>query len=329
MTKYNWGLIGIGTIAHEMADALNAVNGEVYAAANPHEDKLAAFAKAKNVQHAYTDVNAMINDPNVDVIYVATPHTFHYDYIKKALNAGKHVFAEKAITVNAAQFEEVAQLAKDKGLILTEGFTLYHMPIYQKVQDLIAGGQLGDIHLVQVNFGSLKDYDPTNRFFNKDLAGGALLDIGGYATAFARTFLDKQPNVALTTVKFFETGVDEQSGIILKNDQEQMAVMALSLRAKQPKRGVISGTKGYVEIDNYPRATEAKITYTPDAHATTTEIISAGSEELALNYEVADMQRYIDQGHDDGQLALSGAVSHILDGVRNQWGMRFPEDTTN
>ena len=266
MTKYNWGIIGTGWIAHEMADALQTVKGEVYAAANPNEISLKKFAAEKNIKHLFTNPDEMIQDPNIDIIYIATPHTFHYDYIKKALKAGKHVFCEKAITVNADQFDEVEKLAKDKHLILSEGFTLYHMPIYQKVKKLIRDGKLGQIKLVQVNFGSLKDYDPNNRFFNKDLAGGALLDIGGYATAFARMFLSKQPESILTTVKFFETGVNEQSGIILKNTKDEMAVMALSMRAKQPKRGVISGTKGYIEISNYPRATEAQITYTASAH---------------------------------------------------------------
>lgn len=156
MTKYNWGIIGNGWIAHDMADALNAVNGEIYAVSGVNENALREFAKEKHVQHVYTDPDKMIADPNIDIVYIATPHTFHYEYIKKALNAGK----------------------------------------------------LGQIKMIQVNFGSLKDYDPKNRFFNKDLAGGASLDIGGYATAFARTFLDESPESILTTVKFFEIGVD-------------------------------------------------------------------------------------------------------------------------
>ena len=324
MATYNWGMIGTGVIANEMADALNRVNGSVYAVTALNQDKLRAFAAAKHVTKTYATAAELIADPKVDVVYIATPHTYHYAYIKRALNAGKHVFAEKAITVNAKQFDEVQQLAKDKGLILTEGLTLMHMPIYDQVKQLIAAGKLGDINMVQVNFGSLKDYDPKNRFFNKALAGGALLDIGGYATAFARTFLDEQPNVTLTTAKFFETGVDEQSGIILKNPRQQMAVMALSLRAKQPKRGVVSGTKGYVEINNYPRATEATVTYTADAHTTTTQTLTAGDSTQALDYEVRDMQRYIAAGHDDGQLAMSHDVSHIMDNVRNAWGMKFP-----
>ncbi|MFT8956033.1 Gfo/Idh/MocA family protein [Liquorilactobacillus satsumensis] len=326
MRKYNWGMIGTGWIAHEMADALNTVNGEIYAVADINQEKLAEFASSKHIQKQYTDATALINDPQVDIIYIATPHTYHYEYIKKALNAGKHVFCEKAITVNARQFDEVQQLAAEKGLILTEGFTLYHMPLFTKIKKLIKAGKIGETKLVQVNFGSLKDYDPSNRFFNKDLAGGALLDIGGYATAFARTFLSSQPNVSLTTVKFFETGVDEQSGIILKNSQEQLVVMALSMRAKQPKRGVISGTKGYIEIENYPRATAAKITYTADAHSQHSEFLTAGNADEALCYEVEDMQRYIESGHDDGQLSLSHDVTHILDNVRTQWGMRYPFD---
>ena len=326
MTTYNWGMIGTGVIAHEMADALQAVNGKIYGVTAVNAEQTREFAEAKQIQHVYPNAEAMIVDPQIDIIYIATPHTFHYDYIKKALNARKHVFAEKAITVNAKQFDEVQALAKSKGLILTEGLTLLHMPIYRKVQDLIASGKLGDINLVQVNFGSLKDYDPNNRFFNKDLAGGALLDIGGYATAFARSFLNSPPNVELTTVKFFETGVDAQSGIILKNPEQQLAVMALSLRAKQPKRGVVSGTKGYVEINNYPRATEALVTYTEDAHSSHTETLTAGNSTQALQYEVRDMQRYIEVGHDDGQLALSHDVAHIMDSVRNAWGMTFPFD---
>lgn len=322
--KYNWGMIGTGWIAHEMADALNAVNGEIYGVSDMNEEQMAKFAQEKGIKHQFKDPTDMINDPEINIIYIATPHTYHYQYIKQALNAGKNVFCEKAITVNAQQFDEVQKIAKEKHLILTEGFTLLHMPLYTQVKKLIAEGKIGQVKLVQVNFGSLKDYDPKNRFFNKELAGGALLDIGGYATAFARSFLDKQPTNILTTVKYFETGVDEQSGIILKNDDEQMAVMALSMRAKQPKRGVISGTKGYIEISNYPRATEADITYTADAHTQATDKIKLGDDTKALQYEVADMQRYIDNGQDDGQLDLSHDVAHILNGVRNEWGMKYP-----
>lgn len=165
------------------------MNGHIYAVADVNEMMLKRFAAEKHITKTFTDADKMIADPNVDVIYIATPHTYHYDYIKKALLAGKHVFCEKAITVNAKQFDEVQKLAQKKGLILTEGFTLYHMPVYKQVQQLIADGKLGEIKLVQVNFGSLKDYNPKNRFFNKQLAGGAFLDIGGLCHCLCPYFL--------------------------------------------------------------------------------------------------------------------------------------------
>lgn len=323
MKKYNWAVVGTGWAAGDMANALNKENHEIYAVVNPHKEHADEFAEKHKITKVYYDYSEMLADPKVDIVYIATPHTFHYEQIKQALNAGKHVLCEKAITVNAAQFDEVEKLAQEKNLILMEGFTLYHMPIYKKVKQLIADGKLGEIKMIQANFGSLKDSDPNQRFFSKELAGGALLDIGGYATAFARMLMDK-PHVAETSVKFFETGVDEMSGIILKNAKEQMGVISLSFRAKQPKRGVVSGTKGFVEINNYPRATEAEITYTFDAHSTETEKISAGKTDEALQYEVRDMQRYIEQGHDDGELEFSHDIAHILDDVRSDWGMRYP-----
>lgn len=321
----NWGIIGTGWAAGDMAAALNAVNGEVYAVSNPHREHTDDFAAKYHVLHRYYDNTALMNDPQVDIVYIATPHNQHYELIKQALLAGKHVFCEKAITVTAAEFDEVTVLAQKRHLILTEGFTLYHMPLYKQLHQLIAAGKLGTIKMVQVNFGSLKDPDPRHRYFNRELAGGALLDIGGYAVAFVRQFL-RDLNVAATSVQFYQTGVDEMAGVVLKNGHEQMAVISLSFRAKQPKRGVVSGTKGFVEVNNYPRANQATVTYTTDAHTATTTTMTVGASDLALQYEVQDMERYVLQGHDDGELAMSADIAHLLNEIRINWGLRFPND---
>lgn len=321
----NWGIIGTGWAAGDTAAALNAVNGEVYAVSNPHREHTDDFAAKYHVLHRYYDNKALMNDPQVDIVYIATPHNQHYELIKQALLAGKHVFCEKAITVTAAEFDEVAVLAQKRHLILTEGFTLYHMPLYKQLHQLIAAGKLGTIKMVQVNFGSLKDPDPRHRYFNRELAGGALLDIGGYAVAFVRQFL-RDLNVAATSVQFYQTGVDEMAGVVLKNGHEQMAVISLSFRAKQPKRGVVSGTKGFVEVNNYPRANQATVTYTTDAHTATTTTMTVGASDLALQYEVQDMERYVLQGHDDGELAMSADIAHLLNEIRVNWGLRFPND---
>ena len=195
------------------------------------------------------------------------------------------------------------------------------MPLYKKLSRMIEEGVIGSVKMVQVNFGSCKEYDRNNRFFSKELAGGALLDIGVYAVSFARYFMKSKPNTVLTTANYFETGVDESSGILLKNPDGELAVMALTMRAKQPKRGVIAGEKGYIEIDNYPRAEKAVITYTQDGR---TEVIEEGKSELALQYEVQDMQDYIRarSGADNFQMVRD--VMETLTSVRSQWGMTYP-----
>ncbi|MFQ6791413.1 MAG: Gfo/Idh/MocA family protein [Thomasclavelia sp.] len=319
--KLNWGILGTGWIAHEMGEALNRVNGEIYAVCDTTLEKAEAYAKEFNVTNAYGSADEMIDDENVDIVYIATPHNLHYQFLVAALKAGKHVFCEKAITVNAAQLEEAVAIAKEKNLVICDGVTLFHMPLFKKLKEIVVSGAIGKVKMVQVNFGSCKEYDVTNRFFSKELAGGALLDIGVYATSFARYFMQSKPDTVLTTANYFETGVDETSGIILRNPEGEMAVIALTMRAKQPKRGVVAGEKGYIEVNNYPRGNKATITYTDDGHI---EVIEAGDTALALDYEVQDMQDYINNQGGQENLTYIRDVMDTLTTIRKQWGMVYP-----
>lgn len=321
MKKLNWGILGVGWIAHEMGEALNRVNGEIYAVCATTLAGAQKYAEEFGVKKAYGSADEMIADENVDVVYIATPHNLHYEFLIKSLKAGKHVFCEKAITVNSAQLEEAVAIAKEKDLVICDGVTLFHMPVFKKLKEIVDSGAIGKVKMVQVNFGSCKEYDVNNRFFSKELAGGALLDIGVYATSFARWFMSSRPDTVLTTANYFETGVDETSGIILRNPEGQMAVMALTMRAKQPKRGVVAGELGYIEVYNYPRADVATITYTEDGR---TEKIELGETAKALDYEVQDMQDYI-AGHGGEQnLTCIRDVMATLTEIRKQWGMVYP-----
>lgn len=321
MKQYNWAILGAGTIANEMAAALNKVNGHIYAVGNRTIKKAEEFAAKYGIKKVYSNYEDMFLDEHVDIIYIATPHNSHYEYLLKAVSHGKHVLCEKAITINSKQLEEVLKIAKQNNVIVAEAMTIYHMPLYKELGKRVASGAIGDVKMIQVNFGSCKEYDITNRFFSKDLAGGALLDIGVYATSFARYFLNETPNVILTTANYFETGVDEQSGIIMKNTKGQMVVMALSMRAKQPKRGVISGEKGYIEINNYPRADKATITYTENGQE---ETITLGNTLDALTYEVEDIQNSISNGSGEEYMNLTLDVMKLLTSIRNNWGMDYP-----
>ena len=257
----------------------------------------------------------------MDIVYIATPHTYHYDYMMKALRHGKHVLCEKAITVNHKQLQEVMQLAQEKGLIVMEAMTIFHMPVFQKARELVESGAIGKLKMLQVNFGSCKEYDVNNRFFSSELAGGALLDIGTYALSLVRWFLHEQPDTILTSMLPFETGVDEMSGIILRNSLDEMATVTLTMRAKLPKRGIIAGEDGYLEISEYPRANSFEIRYTKDGW---TETIDAGVRGDALLYEVRDMEAVVSGAAENHTLQISSDVVSLMDEIRRQWGMKYP-----
>lgn len=174
--------------------------------------------------------------------------------------------------------------------------TLYHMPIYRKLQEKLDTGALGELRLIQMNFGSYKPYDMSNRFFNRNLAGGALLDIGVYALSFVRWFMTSAPGRGRLPGAVCPHGRGRAAGILLKNKEQEMASVILSLHAKQPKRGTVAFDKGYVEFYDYPRGQEAVITYTEDGSK---ETLRGGSTADALLYEVEDMERAVGRaGHD-------------------------------
>lgn len=320
MKKLKWGILGPGNIARDFAQALNRVNGEVYAVASRNKERAEKFARENNVKKAYGSYDEIIKDKDIDVVYIATPHSNHYEYIIKSLNNNKHVLCEKAITVNERELEEALKIAREKNLVLEEAMTLFHMPLYEKVIKKINKEDLGKVNMVQVSFGSFKEYDENNRFFNLDLAGGALLDIGTYALSFARYFLSSMPEEILSTVKKAKTGVDEESGIILKTKEDEIATISLAFRSKMPKRGIVSCDNGFITIDNFPRANKATINYLDGA----VEVIECGEEEKALDYEVIFMEERINENKESNSLDLTYDVTKIMNKVRKDWGIVYP-----
>ena len=320
MKKLKWGILGPGSIARDFAQALNRVNGEVYAVASRNKERAEKFARENNVKKAYGSYDEIIKDKDIDVVYIATPHSNHYEYIIKSLNNNKHVLCEKAITVNERELEEALKIARENNLVLEEAMTLFHMPLYEKVIKKINNEDLGKVNMVQVSFGSFKEYDENNRFFNLDLAGGALLDIGTYALSFARYFLSSMPEEILSTVKKAKTGVDEESGIILKTKEDEIATISLAFRSKMPKRGIVSCDNGFITIDNFPRANKATINYLDG----TVEVIECGEEEKALDYEVIFMEERIKENKESNSIELTYDVTKIMNKVRKDWGIVYP-----
>ena len=212
--ELNWAIIGTGVIANEMAQALQRMDKTLYGVANRTQAKAIDFAKKYGVKKVYDEIDEVFDDENVDIIYLATSHNTHYQFMKKALEHGKHLFVEKSITLNSRELDEMMALAKEKNLILAEAMTIWHMPIYKELWKIVQSGELGKMQIMTVNFGSFKEYDMNNRFFNMNLAGGALLDIGVYALSAVRSFMSKQPNEIVSQVRFAPTGSDEQATIV-------------------------------------------------------------------------------------------------------------------
>ena len=320
----NWAVLGTGVIANEMAATLQKMGKKLYAVGNRTHEKAVAFGEKYGVEKVYDTIDQMFSDPKVDIIYITSPHNTHYGFMKKALEAGKHLLVEKSITLNSRELEEMAALAQAQGLVLAEAMTIWHMPLYKKLWEMVASGAVGKVKMITMNFGSFKKYDMTNRFFNRNLAGGAMLDIGVYALSIVRSFMDRKPESLMTQWLPAPTGVDEQATILLQNDLGQMATVALTMHAKQPKRAMISCEKGYIEIMEYPRADRAIIV---DAETGAVQTIEAGKTADALYYEMMDMEQAVLSGdHSAMRLEDSRDVMAIMTELRAHWGLTYPEE---
>lgn len=320
--QLNWAVIGCGVIANEMAQALGKMGRTLYSVANRTHEKAMQFAQKYHVKKVYDAIDEVFADPDVDIIYLTTPHNTHYTYMKKALESGKHIFVEKSITLNSRELSEMVSLAKEKGLLIGEAMTIWHMPLYKKLWEIVKSGELGKVQMITMNFGSFKEYDMRNRFFNMELAGGAMLDIGVYALSIVRSFMEEKPEEILSQWKPSPTGSDEMATILLKNTKGQMATVALSMHSKQPKRAMISCKKGYIEIMEYPRAERAVIV---DAGTGAVREVTCGETANALYYELQDMEEAV-RTNDPSLLHLQDTcdVMEIMTGLRKDWGMRYP-----
>ena len=318
----NWAVLGTGVIANQMAAALEKMGRRLYAVGNRTHDKAVAFAEKYGVEKVYDTIDDMFLDEAVDIIYITTPHNTHYEFMKKALEHGKHIFVEKSIALNIRELNEMQALAQSKGLIIGEAMTIWHMPIYKKLWEIVQSGQLGKVQMITMNFGSFKEYNMENRFFNMHLAGGAMLDIGVYALSIVRSFMDEKPEDIVSQWQASPTGSDEMATILLKNGLGQMATVALSMHSKQPKRAMISCEKAYIEIMEYPRADKAVIV---DAETGVRTEIEAGSTAEALGYELQDMEQAVLTGDVSGlKLSYSADVMEIMTRLRKAWNMKYP-----
>ena len=323
--ELRWAVIGCGIIANQIAQSFVLAGRKISGVANRTHEKAVAFAERYGIAKVYDSYEDLYADPDIDAVYITTPHNTHITYLRGALSAGKHVLCEKSITLNSAELDEARAIAREHNVVLMDATTILHMPLYVELLRRAKAGEFGKLRLAQVNFGSYHSYDDTKaRFFNPNLAGGAMLDIGVYAISIARMFMASQPHEIVSLENNFETGVDEESGFVTRNAEGQLGVFSLTMHAKQPKRATLCFDDAYIEVFNYPRADKATITWTAEG---TREEVSAGVEAYALCYEMADLEKAVAGDDEKATLIdIAADVMEIMTKLRADWGVVYPEE---
>ncbi|HEX3649048.1 MAG TPA: Gfo/Idh/MocA family oxidoreductase [Pseudonocardiaceae bacterium] len=244
-----WGILGTGGIAHTFAADLRLTDtGEIVAVGSRTAESAREFADEHGVPNRHASYADLVADPDVDVVYVATPHPLHHDNALLALRAGKHVLVEKPFTMNAAEARDVVRVARETGLFCMEAMWTRFLPHVAVIRDWLAAGVLGDVVTVTADHGQWFAEDPDFRLFAPELGGGALLDLGVYPVSFASMVLGPPSRIVALADPAF-TGVDGQTSMVFGYDSGAQAVLTCTLRAKSPTRAAIMGTTARIEVD--------------------------------------------------------------------------------
>ena len=320
-----WGILATGWIAQMFTAALLKHTGQqVVAVGSRSRDKAAEFAAQHGIQHVHGSYEELVADPDVDIVYVATPHSEHHANALLAIAAGKHVLVEKAFTRNAAEAREVIEAAQAKGVFVQEAMWTRYLPRTDVVRQLLEHGVLGELSSVVADHGQYMEPDPQGRMFNPDLAGGALLDLGIYPVSYAAFVLGTPTAIVAAGRKTF-TGVDGQISAVLQAGGAQ-ALVDTTLYAKTPTTATISGSLARVELagDFYSPGPVRLIS--KDGDVVTWDANPIPGHE-GLCYQAVDAARRIGEGGlESGLLPLAETLSimETLDELRRQVGVAYP-----
>ena len=319
------GIIGAGWIADKMAEALSPLSDYcVYAIASRSLEKAAAFAERWNVQKAYGSYEEMLEDKDVDLVYIATPHSHHFPHAMLALEHGKHVLVEKAFTANAQEAEVLIRTAREKGLFITEAIWTRYMPLSHKVKEIMESGIIGEPRLLTATLCYMMEFK--ERILRPDLCGGALLDLGVYALNFARMYFGTDIVRTVSNCQLGETGMDMQECISLCFADGKMANLQAGALCLNDRQGIINGTEGYIRVDNIncPELIEVYRNYELVARYERPADMVNGYE-----YQVYECRRCIEEGLQESPMMPHEETLSIMrqmDALRKEWGVVYPMD---
>jgi predicted dehydrogenase len=326
-----WGVLATGGIAATFTTdllALKDLGAEVTAVASRSDASAKAFAERFGIERAYGSWAELVADPDIDVVYVATPHSAHREAAGLALEAGKHVLCEKAFTLNAPQAEELVALARKRGLFLMEAMWTYCNPVIRRMTELVRDGAIGEIRTVQADFGFAGSFGAEHRLRDPALGGGALLDLGVYPVSFAQLVLGEPDRIQADALLSPE-GVDLNTGMLLGWDSGATALLSCSIVGDLPTIASITGTAGRIDFPHGFFHPDGFVLHRPGREP---EKFASGPGPEGLTgmqYEAAEVMRALRAGETESPLVpLDGslAVMRTLDAVRERIGVRYPAD---
>jgi predicted dehydrogenase len=319
-----WGILGTGGAAHAFAAALRSGTRSILSAVGSRSFESAeVFAHDLGIESAHSSYQELVNDPQVDVVYVATPHSEHREHALLAIQAGKHVLVEKSFARNIAEATEVFEAAKAAGVFVMEGMWTRFLPHVIGLHDVIARGDIGEIVNITADCGQYIFYDPSHRHYNPDLAGGALLEFGVYPVAFAHDFLGV-PDAITAVGALTPNGVDGQVSVVLSYGEQAQAVLSTTLWSTTPAIAAISGTGGRIEVTGPFYTSDATYSVHP---MTARPFAFSATYQRGMRYEIAEVARCIADGRTESERMSHQATLDVIatmDEIRRQVGVVYP-----
>jgi dihydrodiol dehydrogenase / D-xylose 1-dehydrogenase (NADP) len=323
--KIRFGILGAGKIAEGLVRAMSVTDGEVYAIASRSLEKAEAFKQRYQLEQAYGSYEALVNDPKVDCVYIATPHSLHAEQMVLALNANKAVLCEKAFTLNASQAKAIAKLAHAKRRFVMEAMWTRFLPTIQALQKQVQSGVIGDVIKVDATLAFGHSYDPESRLYHPALGGGALLDLGVYTVTLANLFMGR-PNDYLVRFNMDAYGVDQEESLVALYP-DRGAFLFSSFKETRTNDAFVIGTKGWIKIEGFHRTEKAYI-YRHDG--TLIQEIHHPHQENGLEYEIQEVIQCLRQGKlESDVMPLKETISIMeqLDAIRKKMNLIYPQET--
>lgn len=319
-------ILGAGKIASVMAKTMMQMEDVTcYAVAARDYTRAQAFAKEYGFEKAYGSYEEMVQDKEVELVYIATPHSHHYDHAKLCLEHGKHVLCEKAFTVNTKEAKALMSLAKEKKLLLAEAIWTRYMPSREMINEVVASGIIGNPHTLTANLGYVIADKP--RIIEPSLAGGALLDIGIYTINFALMTFGDEIESMTSVASLSHTGVDLQNSITLKYKDGKMAILNSTTLALTNREGVISGDKGYIVVENINNCECIRVF---SHERKEIKCVMVPEQISGYEYEVRACIKAIREGKlecEEMPHKETIRVLEIMDQLRNEWGVYYPQES--